>query len=911
MKELEFETEMSRQIFESKYFVNGETSTVESKNRVLSVVEKYFPEVIPILDEAITKKWVGLAGGIWRSANNANKNVSAINCTTLDQPEDNLESINEAWYWWAKFAAYGQGEGIDLSKLRPRGAKLHNTAKISTGAVSFMHTFDGVLNVIAQQGRRGASLISLHISHPDIPDFITVKDTEGVLETANISIHITDEFMNAVENDLSWEFTFENEYEIFKKDASARELFKFIARHAWKSGDPGVQYIDIARRYSNSDYLGYPIVSTNACSFTGETLITTKEGVYPIKDLVGKEVTIFDGSNWVKNNGFRITGYNQDIYRVTLESGVYFDVTEQHRFFTTDNEEKRTYELNVGDKLEYNIENAIYTGIHHENGAYIEGFNFNSVASIRKLNEKADKVYCTSVPTTSRFMVNSGIVTGNSEQWLDPHNVCILSSVNLAKFREYGIEKYHLLVNAMVKLLDAFRRTEYEEKRSPSELQLQKLIDLPRIGLGVTGLADLFIQEGIPYGSDDSIVLSKKVFGILAGEAYKTSYEIAKRDGKSFTYYDKDKYKQSPFVQYLLNEGLIEDYHLDYQAHVAKTTVAPNGTLTEIVEAGGGGVEPIFAKYFVRRERATTGEWKEWFTFNHAVRQYLTNHNMEVTKENADTLTSPEWVTAHTVDNMAKIRLMAEIQKYIDSAISITYNLEKDSTPEDIENIYMQAWKHGIKNVSVYREGSKAGVLITDANYELTTKEIQTNEAGRPLTIERVHAPKRPTRLRCDIHQITVNKEKHLTLVGKLDDGSIYEIFVTPNADNKIDVGMYKTGYIEKLKKGQYQLIVENGEKKCVIDNIGKEFDETYASLSRFISMGLRHGVDLEFIITQLQKDTSFSSFEKTVARVLKKYIKEGELVKVSEVCPVCGSTNLIYQSGCLTCANCNYSRCD
>ncbi len=756
---LEFETEMSKNIFKSKYMLPNETETWQPKKRVLSVVADYYPELIPELDEAITKKWVGLAGGIWRSAKNPYKNVSCINCTTLDQPEDNIESINEAWYWWAKFAAVGQGEGVDLSKLRPRGAVVHNSSNESTGAVSFMRTFDGVLSVIAQQGRRGASLISLNITHPDIPEFITVKDQEGVLETANISIHITDDFMKAVENNKEWVFSFSNEYETITKSTNARDLFNFLAEHAWKSGDPGVQYIDNVRRYSNSDYLGYPVVSTNACS----------------------------------------------------------------------------------------------------------------------------------------------------EQWLDPHNVCILSSINLAKFYEYGEEKYKRLIYLMIHLLDAFRRTEIKENRSPSKLQLEKLKKLPRIGLGVTGLADYFIENEIIYGSKESKEASKNIFGLLAGESYKASYEIAKKDGVSFEYYNKEKYKQSPFVQNLLNEGWIEDYHLDYQAHVCKTTVAPNGTLTEIVEAGGGGVEPIFGKFFVRRERSTTNDWKEWFTYNHAVRHRLNKLEIECTKENVDKNTLEDyWITAHDVNNFDKIDLMAIIQNYIDSAISITYNLPKEATPKDIRDIYWYAWEKGIKNVSVYREGSKyEAVLITDANYEETKKKSleKKTESNR-------FSVKRPDYVDCDIYEISVNKEPHIILVGIIEDQP-YEIFVTKNIDKEFNLKSYKKGVIHKKKKGHYNLIVQNGEERIVIDNINEKFDTDYGTLSRFISMSLRHKVPIEFIVDQLSKDKNFAGFEKGVGRVLKKYIKENSQVLTSELCPSCNSNQLVYKEGCKTCVSCGWSKCD
>jgi ribonucleoside-diphosphate reductase alpha chain len=178
----------------------------------------------------------------------------------------------------------------------------------------------------------------------------------------------------------------------------------------------------------------------------------------------------------------------------------------------------------------------------------------------------------------------------------------------------------------------------------------------------------------------------------------------------------------------------------------------------------------------------------------------------------------------------------------------------------------------------------------------------------RPEYVERGHAPKRPKDLECDIHQISVNKKKHIVLIGKLN-GSLYEVFVTKNQDEKMDINHHKNGIIRKEKKGHYTLIVKNGEERCIVNNIGKSFDNIYASLSRFISMSLRHGVPLQFIIDQLQKDSNFVSFEKVVSRVLKKYIKEGEKVMSNQKCPECGS-ELIYRDGCLSCPQCGWSKC-
>ncbi len=264
---MEFQSKLSEEVYRSKYMLKGiDKELIDPLKRIDKVVTKYYPHLKGKAIVYGSKKWLGFGGGLYRSAMNPNKNVSAVNCTTLYPPEDNLESIAEGWYWWAKFAATGQGEGIDLSKLRPNKAIVHNSSNTSTGPISFMRTYDAILKEIAQEGRRGASLISLNINHPDILDFITVKDQEGILETANISIQVTDEFMNCVLKDQEWKFTYTNEFETIASKIPARRLLRLIAEHAHKAGDPGLQFIDIARRYSNSDYLGYPIVSTNACS---------------------------------------------------------------------------------------------------------------------------------------------------------------------------------------------------------------------------------------------------------------------------------------------------------------------------------------------------------------------------------------------------------------------------------------------------------------------------------------------------------------------------------------------------------------------------------------------------------------------------------------------------------------------
>ncbi len=278
---MQFESSLAESVFKSKYLLEGETTADEAVNRVVKTVSKIYPEIESEALEYINKQWFLPAGGVWRASGNPNKNVSFINCTNLGHIEDNLEGIFDNAYKWAKYAAYGQGEGQDLSLLRPKGAKVHNSSHTSSGAVSFAYIYDMVLKVITQNGRRGASLFSMIDHHPDIFDFISMKDKpesdNSRIDTANISVKATDEFMKAVINDDDWSLWFENKYERIEKKVKARDVFDAICLMAWKRGDPGLQFIDTWRKYSNSDPLGYPLEASNAC-FAGSTMIAVADG---------------------------------------------------------------------------------------------------------------------------------------------------------------------------------------------------------------------------------------------------------------------------------------------------------------------------------------------------------------------------------------------------------------------------------------------------------------------------------------------------------------------------------------------------------------------------------------------------------------------------------------------------------
>lgn len=309
---MNLESSLAESVFRSKYLIEGETEPDQSDERLIKEFIRNFPEMEAEAREYITKQWYIPAGGVRRASGNPNKNVSHINCTTLAPVEDNLESIFDSLYKWAKFSAFGQGEGIDISLLRPKGAKVHNSSKFSTGAVSFMYLYDAVLKVIAQQGRRGASLISIKDDHPDILDFIKVKDKpesdKSRIDTANISIQTSDEFMKCVEEDKEWILRFENKYEVIENKVRAREVFEEICKMAWKRGDPGLQFIDKAKRESNSDSFHFNITGTNACCLTPDIIISTEKGDFPIKEIVER---------FNKGEDFLIKSY--DINTKTIE----------------------------------------------------------------------------------------------------------------------------------------------------------------------------------------------------------------------------------------------------------------------------------------------------------------------------------------------------------------------------------------------------------------------------------------------------------------------------------------------------------------------------------------------------------------------------------------------------------------
>jgi ribonucleoside-diphosphate reductase alpha chain len=416
--------------------------------------------------------------------------------------------------------------------------------------------------------------------------------------------------------------------------------------------------------------------------------------------------------------------------------------------------------------------------------------------------------------------------------------------------------------------------------------------------LGFTGLADWFIENKVVYASKESIKLTEEILSVFAESAYRTSIELGKERG-SFTEFNPEWYTQSEFIKRLCQNTKLKTEDFTHMRHVCLLSVAPTGTLSYVVGAGGSGCEPLPAPWLYRSERATTGEYKEHYIFNDTVINILKKNNLEVNKTNAEKLIEgEEWVFAiydkipnKIVNSFAKIDLMSVLYKYIDSGVSVTYNLPQTATVQDVKDIYFEAWKKGLKSVTVYRDKSREGVLNITAT--------------RGNRIIKHDAIKRPKELECNIHRLTVQGKKWVVVIGMLGEDP-YEVFAGLEGNVDLTDKDGKRGKIVKTKRGDYTLVV--GDESISMKTFKNEPAES--ALTRAHSLNLRHGVDIKFIVDQLEKsEGDMTCFSKAIARVLKKYIPDGAKVSGGE-CGNCNGSNLTRQSGCVTCLDCFWSKC-
>ncbi len=487
---------------------------------------------------------------------------------------------------------------------------------------------------------------------------------------------------------------------------------------------------------------------------------------------------------------------------------------------------------------------------------------------------------------------------------MPPYSLCCLSALNLTAFvrdpfgksAAFDWNAFEQTAAAGVRFLDNILDV--------TAYPLKKIEDFSkqwrRIGLGFTGFGDTLCMLQLVYGEEGSLAFAEKLGKRLRDASYRTSMELAKEKG-AFPACDTEKLAQAAFIKALPKDirDSIKEHGL---RNIGLNTIAPTGTTSlSVGQNCSSGIEPIFSLEYSRTIRTGKGdETRTEQVYDYAWLKYL--ETAGDSKSNGKSVTPPAYfVTAADIPPKKSIDMQAVLQKYIDHSISKTLNLAPGTTLEQYKDLYMYAYKKGLKGFTTFNpEGSMKGILET-------TKKAETGGGNR---VVRRYAPKRPKSLPCDIHSFRGENQDYIILVGKLN-GSLYEIFVIDNPEMFLDLKKYKEGSVEKVKKNRYDLVVDTGPVHIRVEDFTNQFNSPNASLARFISMALRHGTPLQFIIDQLIKDTNFADCERGISRVLKKYIRDGERVLSNGgSCPECSIEGLAYKEGCISCPSCGWSKC-
>lgn len=689
------------------------------------------------------------------------------NCFVVDSPVDSYGGIFKTDQELAQLMKRRGGVGVDLSTLRPKSSKVNNAAASSTGSVSFAERFSNTTREVAQEGRRGALMLSMDIEHPDSEEFISCKDDLTKITGANISVRISDSFMNSLDSSRN------------------SQIWSKLIHQAWKNGEPGVLFWDKIIKESPADcYEGFKTISTNPCS------------ELPLCAYDSCRLASINLFAYIKN---------------PFTTKAYFS----YREFTKDVTNMQRLMDDIIDLEEEKITNI--------------------------LNK----------------------IKNDPEDW----------EIKLPEFKTWATVR-------------------------------SKLIRGRRTGLGLMGLADALAAMNIKYGSSESINLSKEIAKALAIASYTSSIILAKERG-AFIGWNHDVEKDNPFIQRIkekLSSEQLALYKEFGRRNIANLTIAPTGSISMLARISSG-IEPVFALSYNRKRKVSAdnpnktiqdkvGDWWEEYEVLHPkyqmyLRSRLINEGLLISTSTRDE-TSPYYkATAHDIDPYTKLKLQSAIQPWIDHSISVTYNLPEETTEDQVAKLYYETWGSGLKGLTVYREGSRDGVLTTK-------KEVKFNKYD---------APKRPKDLMCDVHNIMAKGRPWKVFIGLLD-GEPYEVFAV---NGKIDRVPIDRGILRKVKQGRYDLISLTGE--TIVEDITHNMTQDEEAFTRTISWALRHGAKLEFGIEQLSKsEGDITSFSKAIARTLRKYIKDGTIRGIK--CPNCGTT-MVSEGGCTICKNCGNTRCD
>ncbi len=720
------------------------------------------------------------------------------------------------------------GVGHDLSHIRPKGSPVKNSALTSTGLVPFMVRYSNSTREVAQDGRRGALMLTVSIKHPDAESFIDAKMEEGKVTGANVSVRIDDAFMQAAVEGKPYhqQYPIDSDKPIYEKDTDAARLWAKIVHNAWRSAEPGILFWDTITREAVPDCyadLGFKTISTNPC------------GEIPLCPYDSCRLIAINLYSYVKNP-------------FTPEASFDFDLFAEH---------VACAQRMMDDIIDLEME---------------------------KIEKILDKI--NSDPETPE------VKTTELNLWNKIRN---------------------------------------------------KTLKGRRTGVGTTGEGDMIAAMGLRYGTPEATEFSVSVHKALALAAYGSSVQMAKERG-AFEIYDAKREENNPYINRIreADPKLYEEMVKYGRRNIACLTIAPTGT-TSLLTQTTSGIEPVFMPVYKRRRKVNPSDkdvhvdlvdengdsFEEFIVYHHKLVTWMNINNIPVRRDytqeelNAIVEKSPYYkATANDVDWVNKVRMQGEVQKWVDHSISVTINLPNDISEEMVGKLYVEAWRSGCKGCTVYRDGSRTGVLVALSDNDKKKEKEKENAAGTEQAAryiaEEEHILKRPVELEADVVRFQNKKEKWIAFIG-LIDGRPYEIF-TGIADD--DEGIFCPKSVTKgkiikavgedgVKRYDFQFINKRGFK-TTIEGLSEKFNPEFWNYAKLISGVLRYGMPIPQVlklVSSLELDSqSINTWKMGVERALKRYIHNGDAA--AERCPNCGQNTLVYQEGCLICTNCGTSRC-
>ena len=824
--------ELAARVWVNKYAMKDsfgnifEKSPADMHHRIaseLARIERKYPNPVPeeeIFDLIDHFRYIIPAGSPMTGIGNDFQIASLSNCFVIgiDGDADSYGAIMKEDEEQVQLMKRRGGVGHDLSRIRPKGSPVKNSALTSTGLVPFMERFSNSTREVAQDGRRGALMLSVSIKHPDAEAFIDAKMTEGRVTGANVSVRIDDEFMRCATEGQPYrqQYPIDAEKPQMEKEIDAAALWKKIVHNAWKSAEPGVLFWDTIIRESLPDCytdLGFKTISTNPC------------GEIPLCPYDSCRLLAINLYSYVKNP-------------FTPEAEFDFDLFRRH--------------VQLAQRLMDDI--------------------------IDLEQEKIDRI----------------------------------------------LEK--IASDPQSDEVKATERTLWEKIR-------RRTGQGRRTGVGITAEGDMLAALGLRYGTQEALDFAVEVQRTLALSAYRSSVTMAQERG-AFEVFDAEREKNNPFMLRIkeADPQLYADMAQHGRRNIACLTIAPTGT-TSLMTQTTSGIEPVFLPVYTRRRKVNPNDpevrvdftdesgdaFEEYIVYHHKFLTWMRANGIDTEKhytaEEIEDLVSrsPYYkATANDVDWLMKVKMQGAIQKWVDHSISVTVNLPATVDEELVNRLYVEAWKSGCKGCTIYRDGSRSGVMISVKKKKDEKPELP--ECRPPQVTER-----RPDVLECDVVRFQNNKDKWVAFVGLLD-GEPYEIFTGLQDDDEgivLPKTVTKGRIIKKInpdgtKRYDFQFENKRGYKTTV-EGLSEKFNKEYWNYAKLISGVLRYRMPLQNVIRlvgslQLESE-NINTWKVGVSRALKKYITDGTVAQ-GQKCPNCGKEELVYQEGCLICKNCGASRC-